>query len=64
MATCVPVMLCTVVIMPEAMPSCLWITEMTGAMQLVVHDAAVQITCSSLSLSSFTERASTNRVRS
>ena len=54
MATCVPVMLCTVVIMPEAMPSCLWITEMTGAMQLVVHDAAVQITCSSLSLSSFT----------
>ena len=51
---CVPVRLCTVVIMPLSMPSSAWITLITGAMQLVVHEAAVQMTCSAVSFSSLT----------
>ena len=89
----VPVMLCTVVIIPFSMVNCAthteqaqhthvmpagqknardnhavrrrllrawrrgtfsWMTLITGAMQLVVHDAAVQMTCEASSLSSFT----------
>mmetsp|Transcript_42507 Transcript_42507/g.96057 ORF Transcript_42507/g.96057 Transcript_42507/m.96057 type:complete len:244 (+) Transcript_42507:585-1316(+) len=49
---CVPVMLCTVVIMPFSIVSFSWITLMMGAMQLVVQEAAVQMMCDSLSLSS------------
>ena len=51
---CVPVILCTVVIIPETMPSFSCMTLITGAMQLVVHDAAVQMTCESFNLSSLT----------
>mmetsp|Transcript_13746 Transcript_13746/g.23499 ORF Transcript_13746/g.23499 Transcript_13746/m.23499 type:complete len:243 (+) Transcript_13746:623-1351(+) len=42
---CVPVMLCTVVIIPFSIVSCSWMTLIMGAIQLVVHEAAVQMTC-------------------
>ena len=40
---CVPVMLCTVVIMPFSIVSFSWITLMMGAMQLVVQEAALRV---------------------
>mmetsp|Transcript_8913 Transcript_8913/g.29503 ORF Transcript_8913/g.29503 Transcript_8913/m.29503 type:complete len:268 (-) Transcript_8913:97-900(-) len=50
----VPVRLCTVVIMPFSMPSSFSTTWITGAMQLVVQEAAVQMVCAAVSLSSLT----------
>mmetsp|Transcript_41163 Transcript_41163/g.129298 ORF Transcript_41163/g.129298 Transcript_41163/m.129298 type:complete len:224 (-) Transcript_41163:113-784(-) len=50
----VPVTLWTVVIIPFSIPIFSWMTFTTGARQLVVHDAAVQMTWSLVSLSSLT----------
>ena len=46
---CVLVTLCTVVIEPCSMPSARWMTCTTGARQLVVHDAAVTMSCAAAS---------------
>mmetsp|Transcript_58930 Transcript_58930/g.120636 ORF Transcript_58930/g.120636 Transcript_58930/m.120636 type:complete len:263 (-) Transcript_58930:170-958(-) len=50
----VAVTLWIVVIMPLSITRFSWITLTTGARQLVVQEAAVQMTCSAVSLSSFT----------
>mmetsp|Transcript_16201 Transcript_16201/g.40962 ORF Transcript_16201/g.40962 Transcript_16201/m.40962 type:complete len:258 (+) Transcript_16201:331-1104(+) len=50
----VPVMLWIVVIMPLLILRLSWMTLTTGARQFVVHEAAVQMTWSAVSLSSFT----------